>query len=385
MEFDFEPIRTAYRAEEARAASRTLESADELPISYEEITPAWLTKILGGQAPGAVVTGVRLGPADEGTSSRRRIFLEWNDIGRLAGAPASIFCKGTLSLESRYLLAANGGIEAEASFYSRVRKTLPIEAPDAYFSRFDPVSFNSLIVMRDLGQEARFFTHEDSLTRALAESQVRLLATLHGRYFRSAELDTTLAPWRTWEYFFTATVELAGFGPACARGFVEAEPVIPARLFARAGEVWPATLACVDDHRRQPRSLIHSDVHLKNWYVAASGEMGLNDWQCSSKGHWGRDLAYALSTSLSIENRRRWEQDLLRYYFDRLHAAGGPRVAFDDGWRIYRQQLFAALAWWTGTLGQPPEAPKMQPPATSIEFIKRMAHAIDDLDALDSF
>jgi hypothetical protein len=111
--------------------------------------------------------------------------------------------------------------------------------------------------------------------------------------------------------------------------------------------------------------------------------MGLNDWQCSCKGSWGRDLSYAISTALSIENRRAWERDLVAYYVDQLHAAGAPKVDFDEAWRIYRQQTFTALAWWTGTLGQPPEAPKMQPPATSIEFITRISHALDDLDALD--
>ena len=50
----------------------------------------------------------------------------------------------------------------------------------------------------------------------------------------------------------------------------------------------------------------------------------------------------------------------------------------------YRQQMLAALAWWTGTLGQPPDAPAMQPAETSLEFIKRMAVALDDLDCLES-
>ena len=58
---------------------------------------------------------------------------------------------------------------------------------------------------------------------------------------------------------------------------------------------------------------------------------------------------------------------------------------FDDAWQLYRQQLFAALAWWTGTLGLPPEVPAMQPPATSLKFIRRIFIAIDDLAALDSF
>ena len=45
-------------------------------------------------------------------------------------------------------------------------------------------------------------------------------------------------------------------------------------------------------------------------------------------------------------------------------------------------QLFTALAWWTGTLGQPPEAPAMQPRAASLTFIERMANAVHDLDSL---
>jgi hypothetical protein len=112
--------------------------------------------------------------------------------------------------------------------------------------------------------------------------------------------------------------------------------------------------------------------------------MGINDWQNSSRGNGSRDLAYAISTGLRVEKRRLWERELLRYYVDRLAASGGPRLELDEVFLRYRQQLFAALAWWTGTLGQPPEAPKMQPPEVSREFIRRMAIAIDDLDALDA-
>jgi thiamine kinase-like enzyme len=379
----FAEIKEHYAAE--RAERRPLVSADVLPIAYEEITPAWLTSVLGKGYAGAEVVSHRLGAKDEGTSSRRRIFLDWNEEGRRAGRPQSVFCKGSLTLEGRYILGMNGGIAAEVTFYNVVRPGLAIEAPEAYFARYHPKSFNSIIMMRDLGEEARFCNHRTQLTLEQAQSQMRLLATLHARYYDGPELSTTLSAFNTWEDYFTITVEEAGFGPSCARGFEQAEEVIPPRLFKRAKEVWPATLRCVAMHRELPRMLIHSDVHVKNWFVAKNGEMGLNDWQCSCKGHWGRDVAYAISTALSIADRRAWERDLIRYYLDRLHAAGGPTVPFEDAWRIYRGQLFSALAWWTGTLGQPPEAPKMQPPETSIEFIERMTHAIDDVDALDVF
>jgi len=393
MDLSFAEIKRRFALEAERAAGRTLTSADQLPLHYEEITPAWLTSALvpalapalGSESGNSEVVGLRLGEADEGTSSRRRIQLTWNDAGQRAGLPASVFCKSTFHLENRYIIGMNGGIAAETTFYNTVRPKLPIVAPDALFSRYDPASLNSLIIMRDIAGEVTFGSHELTLTEEQARSQLRALATLHARYWDSPELETELSVWNSWEKYFTITVQEAGFGPSCARGFQLAEDVISARLFPRAEEIWPATLACVAAHQRLPHTLLHSDPHLKNWFIAADGGMGLNDWQCSSKGNWGRDVAYTISTALAVKDRRNWERELLGHYLEQLRAAGVAAPAFDEAWRIYRQQLFAALAWWTGTLGQPPEAPKMQPEATAREFIRRMTHAIDDLDALDAF
>lgn len=385
MTVTFDQIKKHYGEEVERAKTRALTSADELPLSYEEITPEWLTAILGADVPGARVESHRLGEEDEGTSSRRHIYLTWNDAGTAAGLPTSVFSKSTMTLESRYLLGMNGGIAAEAVFYNSVLPTLKVRAPEALFAAYDPESFNSIIVMRDLADQVQFGSHELDLTLEQAKSQLRLLATLHARYYNSPELETTLSEFNSWEDYFAVTVDAAGFGPACARGFVEAKEVIPPALFDRADEIWPATLASVEAHSSLPRTLIHSDVHLKNWYIDADGEMGLNDWQCSCKGNWGRDIAYAISTALTPENRREWDRELVTYYVDQLRAAGVEGVDFETAWRLYRQNLFSALAWWTGTLGQPPEAPKMQPPATSREFIRRITAAIDDLDALSAF
>jgi hypothetical protein len=166
-------------------------------------------------------------------------------------------------------------------------------------------------------------------------------------------------------------------------GFLAAEEVIPPRLYARFKEIWPATEASVRKHATLPQTLAHGDVHLKNWYVAGTGNMGITDWQCCSYGHWSRDFAYTLATALAVENRRKWEKELLTQYIDELSQHGGPELSFDEAWDQYRGQLVAALAWWTVTLTPPEGMPDMQPRDITIEFIKRIATAIDDLDALD--
>ncbi|MEW6166484.1 MAG: phosphotransferase [Pseudomonadota bacterium] len=118
--------------------------------------------------------------------------------------------------------------------------------------------------------------------------------------------------------------------------------MIPPGLLSREAEVFPATLVSALRHAELPESVIHSDVHLRNWYVTRDGRMGPNDWQCVCRGHWSRDLAYCLSTALRIDDRHTWERELIAYYLDRLQAAGEPHIEFDFAWRHYRELLAAA-------------------------------------------
>ncbi len=381
MGLTFKQITAAYERE--AAAAKPVRRRDEIPMGWDLITSEWLTDILCARASSDVkVTGFRLGDEDEGTSSRRRIHLEYNEAGQADGLPASVFCKSTHHLENRYIIGMNGGIEAEVTFFDVVRPRLDLVAPDCLHARFDPQSLNSIIVMRDIAAEVEFCNYDTPLTLELARSQMRALSTLHAAYYESPELDTTLSAWNTWEDYFAITAREAGFEQACQRGFSAAREVIPPGLYAREAEIWPATVEAIALHGKLPRTLVHGDPHLKNWYIAGPDSMGLNDWQCSCKGHLSRDLSYAISAALEVEQRRAWERELVTYYVDLMREKGVAGIDFDTVWLAYRAQMFGALAWWTGTLGQPPEAPAMQPRDASLAFIGRMANAIEDLDSL---
>ena len=381
MGLSFAQIKAAYEREAAAAGPVT--RASEIPLGYEHITPEWLTAVLTARHSSDVkVTGFRLSEPDEGTSSRRRIYLEYNEAGTADGLPTSVFCKSTHHLENRFIIGMNGGIEAEVTFFDKVRARLDLTAPDCVYAAFDPASLNSIVILRDMEGEVTFCNYDTPLTRALAMSQMRGLASLHAAFYESPELDTTLSAWNTWEDYFHITAKEAGFEQACQRGFSEAESVIPPGLFAREAEIWPATVTSIALHSRLPRTLVHGDPHLKNWYIAGPETMGMNDWQCSCKGHLSRDLSYCIAAALTVDQRREWEHDLVSYYVEQMREKGVTRLDFDEVWLSYRAQMFGALAWWTGTLGQPPEAPEMQPRDASLAFIGRVTHAMDDLDSL---
>src|SRR5690606_4693872 len=133
------------------------------------------------------------------------------------------------------------------------------------------------------------------------EGQLALLASMHGRYYQSPELEGPLSVVYTWNDRFMRLVHQHDLEGACRRGFLAAERVIPPALFRREPEVWPATLESVRMHDHLPQTLNHGDVHLKNWYITNAGAMGLNDFQVIFRGHWARDVAYVIATALTVE------------------------------------------------------------------------------------
>ena len=56
-----------------------------------------------------------------------------------------------------------------------------------------------------------------------------------------------------------------------------------------------------------------------------------------------RDVSYFLGTSLTVENRRAAEQDLLRCYYEELQAGGVTDLSWEDCWEGYRRQSFFGL------------------------------------------
>ena len=64
---------------------------------------------------------------------------------------------------------------------------------------------------------------------------------------------------------------------------------------------------------------------------------------------------------------------------------GVPAIDYDEALLCCRQQLLTALAFWTITLRPAQGMPDMQPERTTLEYLRRLTTAMDDLDSLDSF
>ena len=359
-------------------------TASDVPSSIAALTPAWWTAVMCAGHPGAEVLACHTLAASAGTHQRHRLVLSYNDVGRAAGLPYAVFTKTLPNVVTRMIGGYNGTARAEGRFYRELRPQLKIESPYGYHSAFDRRSLAGINVLEDVAatRGAHFCDAHTYVTRDMAEGMVDVLAQLHAHAYGDPRLDHE---WR-WLANFAAWFEIGArkmdtehyTGLAIAR---MAER-LPARLVTRAAELWPATLAASAIHRQGPRGLLHSDVHIGNWYRLNSGAMGLFDWQCVAQGHWSRDIAYALAAALTVEDRRVWERALLARYLETLTSLAGVYINTTSAWDHYRRQMLHALWMWTITLCHSRWLPAMQPVATSMAMIERIATAVDDLDSI---
>ncbi len=353
----------------------------DVPWHGEAVTPEWLTAVVGAEIAGAAVQDVAVLGGDNGSSARRILGITWNERGRSAGLPDRLFAKSTPTLPMR--LSAGKSAPSEGRFLTDLRPVLPIEAPRCLYTARDVRTGRSFHLMEDLTttRGAEFCEAINwTIDRDQATQVVDTLATLHGTFLDpSHQYDVGFL--RTYENFFHAAARNR-IEEGHNRAMERAADVVPSSVTARRDRIWPAAVESLDMHERHPRTVIHSDVHLGNWYVTEDGRMGLSDWARVCRGHWARDLAYALTTILTVNDRRAWEQDLIEHYCARLGEVSGTKVDPSTAWEGYRRQTHAALLMWTPTLCPPPTLPDMQPESISMEMIKRITTAMDDLDVL---
>jgi hypothetical protein len=378
--------RVAFHVTSERLLRRRPQSLDDVPPSPEALTEPWLTQALCSEVPGAAVVAFELGPRNDGTSARRTMRVTYNDAGREAGLTEAVFTKSVPTFLNRIVGAGARLAQIESTFYRDVRPTLDIEAPRTLHSAYDPVSHRQMLLTDDVGvtRGATFGSALDrELTRAQAEELVGTLAHLHARFW-GAPLAQTHGTWlrATNEYLDVLDVAINARARILS-GFDRASAVIPPEVYARRTDMYDALVHSQRPDEASAVTFLHGDVHPGNWYVTREGRLGLYDWQMCVRGDPARDLAYALGTHLTIEQRRAWERELLDRYRDGLTAHGvSSPPARDALFDAYRRQIVYGMFAWLATIGRSPLQPKYQPDEISLANLERLTQACADLGTL---
>ncbi|WP_396906411.1 phosphotransferase [Mycolicibacterium phlei] len=349
------------------------------PHSAADVDAEWLTKAVAAGIPGAVARDVQPLDGTTGTTDRRRLAVEWNEVGRAAGLPPSVFVKSTpLSAKNRTMVAALDMAVNEVRFYQQVRPELGENVAPAVYACHAGHGARHLLVLEDLeAAGARFLKEADELDLPYAEGMVRALGQLHAAFWESPRLHADLS-------WIAPETRRPGFKLLLWQ-FRSMRKKI---LSSPEHDLNPAVrrmATFVNDHDKAlharwelgPQTVLHGDSHSGNTYGLPDGRGGLLDWQVIHRGPGIREISYFLTHSVPTELRRQHEESLLKLYLATLAENGvAEPPTFDQAWQGYR--FFAFDAW--DSVGMCVVWPGLQPEEFVVEGFKRANTTVADLE-----
>ena len=288
------------------------------PTSAADITPAYLTRLMAQAVPGVTVTHVDMVEAktygEQFVSTAGRVIV---NVRYGPGSPED--------LPTRLVVAPF--YENEVNFYNRVRPELDLETPRSFGAGFDAVSSDFAIVLEDLTlRGATFPSVLSPVTLDNVRSILSQQAKLHARFWESPRLRPggDLAWAGSHVEGKVAELMMVGAEPLIQHEIdtVSFKREMVQRLRTTGPALRNGTLALHRHQQSLPQTLVEGDMHIGNSYILPDGSGGLLDWQLTCRGHHMHDVSYLVTTALSVEDRRAHEQDLVRFYLDRLAVEG---------------------------------------------------------------
>ncbi len=338
-----------------------------VPLSLDEaLTPAWLTAALQGTYPGIEVIGVRPGEVISRVATNAAFSIECAEP-LPEGATSNLFVKGYFTdVGSQFRFA---GIP-EALFYRDIASTIGVHSLRSIYADLDTESLYTVVLTEDLAVEgARFLDARSDYSIDQMAQSLEDLATLHSgtwmhpRYAKAAWLQSRLEQYTQRRGMADIVVNFDG--PIGAGVPVEV------RDAQRLYDVYSALGAQVA--AEEPWCVIHGDPHIGNVMLDPDGRPAFYDWQLVQRGPWYLDVGYHLAASLSIDDRRAHERDLVQHYLEHL-AAGGVSVPDEESvWWGMRRGFVHGFYLWAITL-------KVDPDITT-RLLDRLGAAVADHDA----
>jgi hypothetical protein len=350
-----------------------------LPRSLDAIDEGWLTRALQERYPGVVVTRAEGLRTIAGTATKRLYGLEYNEAGRAAGLPPTMWIKGGFDPGHFDLFADTLVYMTEGRFFRELAGELDVRLPKCFYADYD--ERQGIVLMEDLAVEGvEFCRSTRRVSVDLVAASNSNLARLHARWWGSPQLDR-------WDWIQMPLQEDTGLQyfrttsnpDQIARRLASHRGALVPREVQEPDAIYGSMLKLVPLIQRKPHCLLHADPHIGNVYFSQESGPGFVDFQQVRKGYWAFDYTYHVVSALDAEDRRRHEVTLLRNYLDELAELGADAPDFDGAWLDYRRNVAYGLIAWICN----PEF--CQPEDINVATAARFAAAAADLETFRSF
>jgi hypothetical protein len=326
----------------------------ELPATTAEADPAFLTDalreggVIGSDTSVAEVAHEPIGVGVGIVGQLARLTLRYE--GRATGAPGMVVLKMPSELpENRAVGDHFNFYEREGRFYQQIGAKLNVRTPRCFWNHIDPAAGSFGLLLEDLGLRT-MISQVEGIGPERAEQALAALAGLHAAWWASPALDGL-----DWMPRLTDPINLAAgqqyrdawglcverIGDALPAGSIE----LGERVQARFEDVMHLMMA------EAPSSICHGDFRVDNLLfddaADPSERVAIIDWQISSRAPAIGDVAYFLCQSMTVEDRRRREDELVAGWYDRVvDGIGRPLDEYPlaTAWEHYqRAALFTTV------------------------------------------
>ena len=341
---------------------RSKRELPHIPQRPTELTAEWFTDAL---ATGSTVVDVHI--EDIGTDvgfmgEVHRCRLTWAPTGGDSDLPLSVIVKVPTQVDENF--AVGDGMQAyerEIIVYQRLRSSLGLPMPEFFYGAMDPdpapwlaqplfflfdhlpirgvnwliaqflkLSAKSkrryILVLEDIN-DARAPTQLTGGTLDDAHQALVVLATFHAHNWMRTDAQETYA--KIWPMDRASRVFQASY-LRNRDAFVERfGHVVSADTVAHLDEIQDRVPDINASLAAEPWTLLHGDFRLDNLLYRPNGEIVVLDLQGLGMGRPAVDVAYFITTALTVEHRDEEEQ-LLRTYHDALVSAGVWSYSWDQ-------------------------------------------------------
>lgn len=348
----------------------------DIVTSPQAMTPEWMTQALkaSGHLKGARVIAMEyqmIGTGKMGDNARFNLEYE----GACDAAPQTVVVKFPAADETaRAMAGAQGAYYNEVMFYRHLSGRTAMCTPRVYASEISPERDSFILLMEDLAPAepgSQFIGATRAQTRLVASEAAKLASGFYG--------DATLG-----DNDYVMSLARDGGGELAQQYLEQCWPLFLERFGESISEVHRAFGArYVASHNhfatrfQGTKTLAHGDLRIEN--ILFNGDKCCTvDWQTMIETSPVTDVAYFLGSSVEVQDRREWEQDVIREYSEQLSDCG-VELDFDECWLQYREQAMHGLM--LTILGAGFSSPDERGDAMFQTMIHRQLQHCVDLDA----
>ena len=318
-----------------------------VPTATDAATAEFLTAalrstgVLGEDSSVAEVEHDRIGEGVGLMCELARLTLRYRGPAR--SAPSSVILK----VPSNFPENRNVGdhfrlYEREGRFYEHIGRSIAVRTPNCVYNHIDVDTGTFALVLEDFGART-MVSQVVGLDVDRTVEAARAIARVHAQFWGST--DNAGLDWMP----RAIDPEILGAGES----YRQAWPVFRDRLgfdlpegaielAERVGSTWEVTAQSM--FTETPITVCHGDYRADNMMFddgATGGDhVGVLDWQVSYRGPGVGDLAYLITQSMTAEDRRRHDRDIVEQWYDELCSTLGATpedFTMADAWDGYRR------------------------------------------------